>query len=128
MACAGRTRVRPETNRTCYLFAGRCRFDRELLFPMPDLAARRSILVIHSRRWAPQPAPALLDDLAQLTGGYCGADLRVCCAAGVQLCDLSSLFKQEGGSTLLLFIRPLCRTDTQCWPQKESLMLAYGTD
>lgn len=53
------------------------RFDRELLFPMPDLAARRSILTIHSRHWTPPPAPALLDDLAQRTGGYCGADLRV---------------------------------------------------
>jgi hypothetical protein len=54
-----------------------CRFDRELLFPMPDLTARRSILAIHSRRWQPQLPVELLDDLAQRTGGYCGADLRV---------------------------------------------------
>lgn len=48
-----------------------------MLFPMPDLAARRSILAIHSRRWATPPAPQLLDELATLTGGFCGADLRV---------------------------------------------------
>jgi SpoVK/Ycf46/Vps4 family AAA+-type ATPase len=53
------------------------RFDRELLFPLPDLAARRTILGIHSRAWSPQPAPALLDELARLTGGYCGADIKV---------------------------------------------------
>jgi SpoVK/Ycf46/Vps4 family AAA+-type ATPase len=54
------------------------RFDRELLFPLPDLAARRTILGIHSRAWSPQPTPALLDELARLTGGYCGADIKVC--------------------------------------------------
>lgn len=49
---------------------------------MPDLAARRSILAIHSRHWQPQPPAKLLDDLAQQTGGYCGADLRVGFHAG----------------------------------------------
>lgn len=55
---------------------------------MPDLAARRSILAIHSRHWQPQPPPKLLDDLAQQTGGYCGADLRVGFPASAEQCCL----------------------------------------
>jgi ATP-dependent 26S proteasome regulatory subunit len=68
------------------------RFDRELLFPLPDLAARRTILGIHSRAWSPQPTPVLLDELARLTGGYCGADIKVrayvCLACCVVWCTL----------------------------------------
>ncbi len=35
------------------------RFDRELLFPLPDLAARAEILDIHTRAWAAPPGEAL---------------------------------------------------------------------
>jgi SpoVK/Ycf46/Vps4 family AAA+-type ATPase len=62
---------------TALLIACLTRFDRELLFPLPDLAARRTILGIHSRAWSPQPASELLDEVARLTGGYCGADIKV---------------------------------------------------
>lgn len=55
------------------------RFDRELLFPLPNLAARAEILRIHTRKWAQPPSPKLIDDLATLCVGYCGADLKSLC-------------------------------------------------
>lgn len=56
------------------------RFDRELLFPLPSLPARRTILDIHTRKWQAPPAPEVLDELAHATVGYCGADLKSLCA------------------------------------------------
>ncbi|GIM05045.1 hypothetical protein Vretimale_9501 [Volvox reticuliferus] len=56
------------------------RFDRELLFPLPGLQARRSILEIHTRKWSERPSTQLLDELAGLCVGYCGADLKAVCA------------------------------------------------
>ena len=53
------------------------RFDRELVFPLPSLAARASILDIHTRHWADPPSAQLRAHLAQLSVGYCGADLKV---------------------------------------------------
>lgn len=52
------------------------RFDRELLFPLPNVEARESILGIHTRSWAENPPPPLLAHLAGMTAGYCGADLK----------------------------------------------------
>jgi ATPase family AAA domain-containing protein 2 len=57
------------------------RFDRELVFPLPNLSARRSILDIHTRTWAMPPPPQLLKELADMSVGYCGADLKVICKA-----------------------------------------------
>ena len=53
------------------------RFDRELLFPLPNLKARDTILDIHTRKWAEPPCQALRSELAALCVGYCGADLKV---------------------------------------------------
>ncbi|CAL5230062.1 g13513 [Coccomyxa viridis] len=55
------------------------RFDRELVFPLPSLAARASILDIHTRHWADPPSAQLRAHLAQLSVGYCGADLKALC-------------------------------------------------
>lgn len=54
------------------------RFDRELVFPLPSLPARAAILDIHTRAWAQPPPADLLERLAQMCVGYCGADLKVC--------------------------------------------------
>ena len=53
------------------------RFDRELVFPLPNLQARASILDIHTRKWSQPPAADLKEDLAHRCVGYCGADLKV---------------------------------------------------
>lgn len=53
------------------------RFDREFYFPLPDLGARRRILEINTSKWQPPLKEEFLDELAVLTKGYGGADLRV---------------------------------------------------
>lgn len=55
------------------------RFDREFYFPLPNKAGRLAILDIHTNDWTP-PLPAKFkDQLAELTKGYGGADLRALC-------------------------------------------------
>jgi SpoVK/Ycf46/Vps4 family AAA+-type ATPase len=55
------------------------RFDREFYFPLPDLEARRKILQINTKKWDPPIEEHFLDELAQLTKGYGGADIRALC-------------------------------------------------
>ena len=55
------------------------RFDREFYFPLPDIAARRAILDIHTKQWDPPLESEVKDELAELTKGYGGADLRALC-------------------------------------------------
>ncbi|KAI9798336.1 MAG: hypothetical protein M1825_005385 [Sarcosagium campestre] len=55
------------------------RFDREFYFPLPGLEARRSILDIHTKDWTPGLDASFKDQLAELTKGYGGADLRALC-------------------------------------------------
>ena len=55
------------------------RFDREFFFPLPNLAGRRAIIDIHTKGWAPPLEPKFKDQLANLTKGYGGADLRALC-------------------------------------------------
>ena len=55
------------------------RFDREFYFPLPNTEARRAILDIHTKGWEPPVPASLKDELADLTKGYGGADLRALC-------------------------------------------------
>src|SRR6201994_3922749 len=55
------------------------RFDREFYFPLPDQKARRAIIDIHTKGWDPPLQPQFKDQLASLTKGYGGADLRALC-------------------------------------------------
>ncbi|KAI9624938.1 hypothetical protein KEM48_008660 [Puccinia striiformis f. sp. tritici PST-130] len=55
------------------------RFDREFYFPLPNHEARLSILNIHTRDWKPPPSEEFKTELADLTKGYGGADLRALC-------------------------------------------------
>lgn len=55
------------------------RFDREFYFPLPNTDARRKILDIHTKDWEPPVPVALKNELADLTKGYGGADLRALC-------------------------------------------------
>src|SRR5437762_10535817 len=43
---------------------------------LPNTEARRKILDIHTKGWDPPLDPAVKDELAGLTKGYGGADLR----------------------------------------------------
>lgn len=55
------------------------RFDREFYFPLPDATGRRAIIDIHTKGWKPELKPEIKDQLAELTKGYGGADLRALC-------------------------------------------------
>ena len=55
------------------------RFDREFYFPLPDAVGRRAIIDIHTKGWEPPLKPDMKDQLAELTKGYGGADLRALC-------------------------------------------------
>lgn len=54
------------------------RFDREIVFPIPDRNARREILSIHTRSM-PLTADVDLDDIADRAYGYVGADIKGLC-------------------------------------------------
>lgn len=53
------------------------RFDREFYFPLPDIEGRKSIINIHTKDWGLDDD--FKDQLARLTKGYGGADLRALC-------------------------------------------------
>lgn len=55
------------------------RFDREFYFPLPGIDARRGIIDIHTKEWQPGLTPSFKDQLAEVTKGYGGADLRALC-------------------------------------------------
>ncbi|OJD34459.1 aaa family [Diplodia corticola] len=55
------------------------RFDREFYFPLPNREARRSIIGIHTKNWNPPLANEFKNQLAEMTKGYGGADLRALC-------------------------------------------------
>ncbi|KAK8249705.1 ATPase family AAA domain-containing protein 2 [Phyllosticta capitalensis] len=55
------------------------RFDREFYFPLPNVEARRAIIDIHTKNWSPPLEDNFKNDLANLTKGYGGADLRALC-------------------------------------------------
>ncbi|KAF6230221.1 hypothetical protein HO133_004561 [Letharia lupina] len=55
------------------------RFDREFYFPLPNTEARRSIIDIHTKGWDPPLTSTFKNEIAKLTKGYGGADLRALC-------------------------------------------------
>ncbi|MBI2982746.1 MAG: CDC48 family AAA ATPase [Chloroflexi bacterium] len=54
------------------------RFDLEIELPVPDVAARRAILGVHTRKM-PLAEDVDLDDLAARTDGFVGADIEAVC-------------------------------------------------
>ena len=54
------------------------RFDREIAFPVPDKRARKEILQVHTRNM-PLSEDVDLNELAEVTHGFTGADLAALC-------------------------------------------------
>jgi transitional endoplasmic reticulum ATPase len=72
---------RPDIVDNALLRAGR--FDRLMLIPAPDLEARKSIFRIHTKGM-PLDESVDLDELAQKTDGFVGADIEsLCREAGI---------------------------------------------
>jgi transitional endoplasmic reticulum ATPase len=61
------------------------RFDRELEIPIPNQTARGKILEIHSRGM-PLASGVKLDELAEITHGFVGADLEALCREAAMTC------------------------------------------
>lgn len=81
------------------------RFDREFYFPLPSMEARKAIIDIHTKNWDP---PLQLDfkyQLAELTQGYGGADLRALCTEAA-LNAVQGTYPQIYKSTRKLLIDP----------------------
>ncbi len=72
------------------------RFDREIIFPIPDRRARREILAIHTRSM-PLSNDVDLDKIADLAHGYVGADIKGLCQVAAtnalrrQIADLTDI-------------------------------------
>ncbi len=82
------------------------RFDREITIGVPGREGRRQILGIHSRRM-PLGPDVDLDQLAEITHGYVGADLAVLC--------------KEAGMVALRRLLPHVRFDVDLEPQIDAM-------
>ncbi len=89
------------------------RFDREITIGVPGREGRRQILGIHSRRM-PLAAEVDLDQLAEITHGYVGADLAVLC--------------KEAGMVALRRILPEVRFEVDGKPQLDALKAQVTRD
>jgi len=89
------------------------RFDREIAIGVPDRGARRQILGIHSRRM-PLASDVDLEQVAQITHGYVGADLEVLC--------------KEAGMVALRRLVPQVRFDVDLKPQLDTLAFQITRD
>ncbi|TKX27437.1 ATPase-like protein 2 [Elsinoe australis] len=81
------------------------RFDREFYFPLPNKDARRAIIDIHTKGWEPELKPRFKDQLAELTKGYGGADLRALCTEAA-LNAVQGTYPQIYSSSKKLIIDP----------------------
>ncbi len=81
------------------------RFDREFYFPLPDQPARRAIIDINTKGWDPPLQSAFSDQLAEITRGYSGADIRALCTEAA-LNAVQGTFPQIYSSDQKLVIDP----------------------
>jgi len=70
------------------------RFDKLLYVPPPDLEARKEILRIHTRN-KPLAEDVDLDEIAEMTEGYTGADLAAICNTAVMLAIREHIMKSK---------------------------------
>ena len=86
------------------------RFDKLLYVPPPDLEARKEILRIHTRR-KPLAEDVDLDEIAERTEGYTGADLAAVCNTAVMLAIREQITKSKDPEELKKSVKNLkvCR-------------------
>jgi transitional endoplasmic reticulum ATPase len=89
------------------------RFDREITIGVPGREGRRQILGIHSRRM-PLGPDVDLDQLAEITHGYVGADLAVLC--------------KEAGMVAMRRLVPQIRFEVDLKPQLDAIKVQIGRD
>uniref|UniRef100_A0A6P7FZ38 Uncharacterized protein LOC114335737 n=1 Tax=Diabrotica virgifera virgifera TaxID=50390 RepID=A0A6P7FZ38_DIAVI len=62
------------------------RFDKELYFPLPGVQARKEIIQVHTNNWKYKPPQKFIEQLADVTPGYCGSDIQALCSEAVMYC------------------------------------------
>jgi transitional endoplasmic reticulum ATPase len=84
------------------------RFDEKVYIPLPDLAGRRQMLQMYlgKRPLAPDVA---LDEVAQLTNGYSGADMKYLCDRAATIPFLESVATGKEGVITLEVIKRVIR-------------------
>ncbi|MER3601555.1 MAG: AAA family ATPase [Nitrososphaerota archaeon] len=85
------------------------RFQKRVLVPPPDQAARRRLFELYTRPLR-LDADASLEELAKLTEGYTGSDIRDICQA-VQLKVVSELFESGVADDPRALPRPIALRD-----------------
>ncbi|GLD94780.1 hypothetical protein PINS_up003404 [Pythium insidiosum] len=80
------------------------RFDRELGFKLPNIAERKKMIQIHTRKWKPTLSNGFAEEIAKRTVGYCGADMKALCTEAA-LCALRRVYPQVYGSQDKLLIK-----------------------
>jgi SpoVK/Ycf46/Vps4 family AAA+-type ATPase len=76
------------------------RFDRELFFSLPSCAEREEIIQKHMDKFTPPPSRPFVQRLAQMTVGYCGADIKALSSEAA----LKALNRRYVPSFFLLYI------------------------
>ncbi|KXS20387.1 AAA-domain-containing protein [Gonapodya prolifera JEL478] len=81
------------------------RFDREFYFPLPDQAARLKIVELASKDWNPPLADDIKEQLAEVTQGYAGADVKAIVTEAV-LHAVRRVYPQIYKSSERLLVQP----------------------
>lgn len=81
------------------------RFDRELLFPLPNARARATILDINVNSWSPGVPAETKEWIVRNSIGYCGADIKALCSEAT-LIALRRTFPQVYESSHRLCLDP----------------------
>ncbi|KAK9330087.1 hypothetical protein V1520DRAFT_341574 [Lipomyces starkeyi] len=89
------------------------RFDREFYFPLPNAEARKKIIEIHTKGWEPPLDKSFIAEVANLTKGYGGADLRALCTESA-LSAIQRRYPQIYSSNEKLVIDP---STINVWPR-----------
>ncbi|GKT33233.1 Uncharacterized AAA domain-containing protein C31G5.19, partial [Aduncisulcus paluster] len=62
------------------------RFDKEVLFTLPNVTGREEILKIHTQKWTHPISHGIIKRIAEKTEGYSGADLAALCNEAALFC------------------------------------------
>ena len=85
------------------------RFERRIYIPLPDFEARKEIFRIHLRG-VELAEDVDLDELAELTVGYSGSDIRLVCREAAME-PIRELVEEKGLPEGEVEVRPVCRGD-----------------
>lgn len=81
------------------------RFDREFYFPLPTEPARKKIIHLATQDWKPTLSDQFGNELAAMTRGYNGADVKAMCTEAA-LCAIRRSVPEIYDSKEKLLVKP----------------------